>query len=60
LLSGNEKEGVHNVQGNGSNEIVKLLREVERNYNQKLVLRSNTGQEIEVQIEKEREENRKS
>ena len=51
---------MQSVQGNGSNEIVKLLREVERDYNQKLVLRSNTAQEIEEQIEKEREENRKS
>ena len=48
------------MQGSRSNEIVKLLREVERDYNQKLVLRSNTAQETEVQIGKEREENRKS
>jgi hypothetical protein len=34
-----------NVQGNGCNEIVKLHIEVERDYNQKLILRSNTAQE---------------
>jgi hypothetical protein len=59
-LWGNEKERGHNVQGNRSNVIVKLLREVERDYNQKLILRSNIAQEIEVQVEKEREEKSKS